>query len=70
MFVLHKYKINLNYNGATIEVFCWTVSMVCGTTADAADSKILNQPVTFESNQIKIVRFEFKSNLEALQVPT
>jgi len=38
-------------------------------TAGAADSKILNQPVTFESNRIRIVRFEFESNLEASQVP-
>ena len=29
-----------------------------------------NQPVTFELNQIAIVRFEFESNLEASQVPT
>jgi len=40
--------------------------MVCGMTAGAADLKILNQPVTFELN--RIVRFEFKSNLEASQV--
>jgi len=38
-------------------------------TAGAADSKIRvrvsNQPVTFESTLIGIVRFEFESNLEA-----
>jgi len=45
------------------------VSVVCGTTAGAADSKISNQLVTFESNRIGIVRFEFESNLEASQVP-
>ena len=45
------------------------MSVVCGTTAGAADSKISNQPFTFESNQIGIVRFEFESNLEASQVP-
>jgi len=44
------------------------VSVVCGTTAGAADSKISNQPVTFESNRIGIVLFEFDSNLEASQV--
>jgi len=43
--------------------------VVCGTTAGAADSKISNQPVTFESNLIGIVRFEFESSLEASQVP-
>ena len=44
------------------------MSLVCGTTAGAADSKISNQPVTFESNRIGIGRFEFKSNIEASQV--
>ena len=43
------------------------MSVVCGTTTCAVDSKISNQPVTFESNQIAIVRFEFESNLEASQ---
>jgi len=38
-------------------------------TAGAADSKISNQPVTFESNRIESVRFEFESNLEYSQVP-
>jgi len=38
-------------------------------TAGAADSKISNQPVTFESNRIGSVRFEFESNLEYSQVP-
>ena len=37
MLLLRKHKINLNYKGATVEVFCSTVSVVCGTTADAAD---------------------------------
>jgi len=37
------------------------VSVVCGTTAGAADSKMSNQPITFVSNRIQ-------SNLEALQV--
>jgi len=37
-------------------------------TAGAADSKILNQPVTFKSN--RIIRFKFESNLEASQVPS
>ena len=38
--LLHKNKINLNYNGATIEVFfCWKVSVVCGTTYDASCSE-------------------------------
>jgi len=46
----HKHKINLNYNSATVEVFCWTVNVVCGMTADAADSKFSNPRVTFESN--------------------
>ena len=41
--------------------------MVCGMMAAVADSKISNQPVTFESNQIGIVQFE--SNLETSQVP-
>jgi len=45
------------------------MSVVCGTTEGAADSKISNQPVTFESNIIGMVRFEFESNLEASQVP-
>jgi len=40
-------------------------------TAGATDSKIsAKKPVTFESNRIGIVRFEFKSNLEYSQVPT
>ena len=39
-------------------------------TAGAADSKISNQPVTFESNRIGSVRFEFESNLEYSQVPS
>ena len=65
-----KHKINLNYYGATVEVFCWTVSLVCGTMADVADSKISNQPVTFESNLIGIVQFEFESNLKASQIHT
>ena len=43
--------------------------IVCGMTAGAADSKISNQPVTFESNRIGSVRFEFESNLEYSQVP-
>jgi len=47
----HKHKINLSYNGAMVEVFCWTVSVVCGKTAGVADSKISNPPVTFESNR-------------------
>ena len=38
-------------------------------TAGAADSKISNQPITFESNLIGSVRFEFESNLEYSQVP-
>jgi len=38
--------------------------------AGSADSKFSNQPITFESNQIGIVRFEFESNLEASQVRT
>ena len=46
------------------------MSVVCGTTTGAADSKISNRPVTFESNLIGIVRFEFESNLEASQVPS
>jgi len=32
------------------------VSVVCGTTAGAADSKISNQPVTFESNRNRPIR--------------
>jgi len=45
------------------------VSVIYGTTpASAADSKISNQPDTFESNGIEIVRFEFESNQEASQV--
>jgi len=40
--------------------------VVCGTTADAADSKISNQPVTFESNRNL---FGFEWHLEASQVP-
>ena len=44
------------------------MSVVCGMTAAVADSKILNHPVTFELNRIGIVRFEFESNLETLQV--
>ena len=43
--------------------------IVCGMTAGAADSKISNQPVIFESNRIGSVRFEFESNLEYSQVP-
>jgi len=39
-------------------------------TAGAADSKISNQPVTFESNRIGSIRFEFESNFEYSQVPT
>ena len=42
------------------------MSIVCGTTAGAADSKILNQPITFESNRLTL----FESSLEASQVPT
>jgi len=36
------------------------MSLVSGMTASAADSKISNHHVTFES---QIVRFEFESNL-------
>jgi len=43
-----------------LKFFCWSVSMVCGTTAGAADSKISNQPVTFESNWIQ--SFDANSN--------
>jgi len=38
--------------------------------AGAAESKISNQPITFELNLDSIARFEFESNLEASQVPT
>jgi len=40
----HKHKINLNYNGATVEVFLLNSERglwFCGMTAGAADSKIL-----------------------------
>ena len=46
------------------------MSVVCGKTAGAAESKISNQPITFESNRIGIVQVEFESNLEASHVPT
>jgi len=55
---------DLNYNGATADVCCWTASVACCTTTGAS-----NQPVTFESNWIGIVWFEFESALEASQVP-
>jgi len=32
-----------------LKFFCRTVSVVCGMMAGAADLKISNQPVTFES---------------------
>ena len=49
----HKHKINLNYNGTTVEVFCWTV-IEHGLWYEVRlirkfDSKISNRPVTFES---------------------
>ena len=65
----HKHKINLNYIGTTVEVFCWTISMVCDTMAGVADSsrKFWISPSLL--NWIRIVRFEFESNIKALQVP-
>jgi len=60
-YINHKHKINLNYNGAMVEVFCWTVSTVCGTTAGVADSKISNHPVTFESNRNRPIRIIIES---------
>jgi len=61
MFLLHKHKIiNIKIISITTAQqlkFCWTVSVVCGKTAGAADSKISNQPVTFESNQYYPIRF-------------
>jgi len=42
--------------------------VVYGKTADAADLKISNQPVTFESNRNHPI--EFESSLEASQVPS
>jgi len=54
----HKHKIHLNHNGATVEVFLLISDLVCGTTADAADLKISNQPVTFESNRNCSIRIE------------
>ena len=41
--------------------------IVCGMTAGAADSKISNQPVTFESNRKRPIRIRI--DLEYLQVP-
>jgi len=35
--------------------------MVCGTTAGAADSKISNWPVTFESNRNRPIRIGIES---------
>jgi len=40
--------------------------MVCGMTAGVADSRILNQSVTFESNLNHTIQIQ----IEALQVPT
>jgi len=42
-----------------VEVFCWSMSVVCGTTADAAD---LGPARHFQIYLIGIVRFEFESN--------
>ena len=44
--------MNLNYNSARVEVFCWTVSVVCGTMAGATHSKISNRHSDSNSNQI------------------
>ena len=60
---------DLNYNGTTVEVFYWTVSVVCGTTAGWANSKISIRKFRIRpslSNRISIVpigivRFEFES---------
>jgi len=46
---------------------CWIVSVVCGM-AGALIQKSKITAVTFESNRIGIVPFEFESNLEASQV--
>jgi len=48
-----------------VEIFCWTVSVVCGTMAGA----VSNQPITFKLNWIEMIWFKFEWNLEALQVP-
>jgi len=37
------------------------VSVVCGTTAGAADSKISNQPITFKSNRNRLIQIQIES---------
>ena len=44
-----------------LKFFCWMVSVVCGTTAGTADSKISNRPVTFKSNRNRPIRIESQS---------
>ena len=43
--------MNLNYNGATVEVFLSTVSVVFDTTAGAADSPSLSNRIESESSE-------------------
>jgi len=43
----------------TVKVFCWTVSVVCGTMAGGADSKKFRISPSL-SNQIGIVGFKFE----------
>ena len=65
----HKHKINLNYNGATVEVFfCWTASVVCMVRRQVRLIRKFRIGPSL-SNRIGIVRFEFESNFKALQVP-
>jgi len=66
--LLQKHKImnmkQISYYGLLCKgwiFFCWTVSVVCGTTAGAAVSKISNEPVTFESNRNRLIRIESRS---------
>ena len=41
------------------------MGIVCGMTAGAADSKISNQPVTFESNRKRPIRIRIESRIFA-----
>ena len=73
MLLLHKHKIkkkhkiNLNYNGATVEFFAeqWAWFVVWRQVRLIRKFRIGSSLL----NGIGIVRFKFKSNLEASQVP-
>ena len=60
MLLLHKHKI-IHTAAQQLKFFCWTVSVLCGTTAGAAGSKISNRPVTFESNRNRTIRIWIES---------